>query len=195
MVGMTTANILTICRLVMIPCFAIAVAYYSAGFQEGQPDERLRWLAVTFFAIAAITDGVDGYVARRFNQRTRLGAILDPLADKALVMTALLFLSWNPGRAFDQLPLWLPIIALSRDVLVVFGVALVWIMSREPEIKPHWIGKTASVLQMAILAFVLMKAPVVYWQAPLWMAGICTVISGAIYIVQGTRLLGAQTGG
>ena len=192
---MTTANILTISRLVMIPCFAIAVAYFSAGFQEGQPEEWLRWLAVAFFVVAAITDGVDGYVARRFNQRTRLGAILDPLADKALVLTALLFLSWNPGRAFDQLPLWFPIIILSRDVLVVFGVALVWIMSREPEIRPHWIGKIATALQMVILGLILLKSPAAWWQTPLWAAGICTVTSGAIYVVQGTRLLGAQTGG
>ncbi len=189
---MTTANILTIIRLLLVPCFALAVVYYSAGFKDGHPEEWQRWLAVALFVGSAITDAVDGYIARRFNQQTRLGSILDPIADKALLLTALVTLSWNHGLAFDQLPLWFPIVILSRDVLVGFGVALVYIMARPFDLMPHWIGKIATVLQMMTLALVLLKVPDAYWLALLWTAGICTVISGGIYVVQGTRMLASD---
>jgi len=186
---MTTANILTIIRLLLVPCFALAVVYYSAGFKEGNPEEWQRWLAVVLFAISAVTDAVDGYIARRFNQQTHLGSILDPIADKALLLTALVTLSWNHGRAFDQLPLWFPIVILSRDVLVVFGVGLIYVMARPFDLNPHWIGKIATVLQMMTLGLVLLKVPDSSWLGLLWAAGICTVVSGGIYVVQGTRML------
>ena len=175
-----------------VPGFAVAIVYYSAGFKEGNPREWQRWLAVALFTLAAVTDGVDGYLARHFNQRTRLGSILDPVADKALLLTALLTLSWNPGRAFEQLPLWFPIVILSRDVLVVFGVALVYIMARPFDVRPHWIGKIAAVLQMIVLGLVLLKAPDSCWLSLLWAAGICTIVSGGIYVIQGSRMLVAD---
>ncbi len=186
---MTLANIITISRIGMIPCFVLVVMYYAEGVKMGIPQEWQRWLAIVLFAMTAITDGVDGYVARRFNQRTRFGALLDPIADKALLLSSLLLLSWNPGEAFDQLPLWFPVLVISRDIIVVLGVTLVFIMDREVDIQPHWTGKAATVFQMVTIGMVLLKTPILYWQIPLWVGGMCTLISGAIYVARGSRKL------
>ena len=188
---MTAANIITISRIALIPCFVVAVVYYVEGFKEGTSADWQYLLAVGLFAITAISDGVDGYVARRFNQKTRLGSILDPLADKALLITALLLLSWDHAGAFDRLPLWFPILVLSRDIMLVAGVAVAYMMGGGFEIKPHWLGKIATVLQMVTIGMVLLKFPAVKWQLPLWLAGGCTLLSGIVYVVQGARKLGS----
>ena len=185
----TLPNIITILRIAMIPCFVLAVVYYVEGVKMGMTQEWQRWLAVTLFAAAAISDGVDGYIARRFNQKTHLGSLLDPIADKALLLTALLLLSWNHNNAFDQLPLWFPVVVLSRDVIVVLGVALVFMMGRGFDIHPHWMGKVGTVLQMVTIGMVLLRVPNLYWQMPLWLAGGCTLISGTIYVIQGAKKL------
>src|SRR3989338_6523115 len=144
----TLANIITISRIGLIPCFVLAVMYYTAGVKKGTPQEWLHWTSVAIFILATTTDALDGYVARRFNAKTRLGSILDPIADKALLLVSLLLLSWNTGGAFDQLPLWFPIVIISRDMMVILGVAIVFMMGRGFDIQPHWIGKVATVLQM-----------------------------------------------
>lgn len=188
-VRLHSANLLTVGRLAMVPCFALAAVYYTAGVREGVPAEWQRWLAVALFAVASLTDALDGCLARRLKCQTRLGSILDPVADKALLLTVLLLLSMDSGNAFDRLPLWFPIVIVSQDLFVVFGVALIWMLSRQIEIRPHWIGKLATVLQMVTLGLVLLKVPALYWQPPLWLAGLCTVISGVIYVAQGMRKL------
>src|SRR5438105_101089 len=106
---MTLANIITLIRIALIPCFVLAIMYYAEGVKNGTPQEWHRLLGVAFFTIAAATDAVDGYIARRLNQKTRLGSILDPIADKSLLLVSLLLLSFNRGGAFDQIPLWFPI--------------------------------------------------------------------------------------
>ena len=183
-VRLNAANLLTFGRLVMVPCFALAAVYYAASVRDGAPAEWLRWLAVGLFATASMTDALDGCLARRLNCQTRLGSFLDPIADKALLLTALLLLSAEPGQAFVRLPLWFPIVIVSRDLFVVFGVALIWMLNRQIEIRPHWVGKLATGLQMVTLGLVLLKVPALYWQMPLWVAGFCTVVSGVIYLVQ-----------
>jgi CDP-diacylglycerol--glycerol-3-phosphate 3-phosphatidyltransferase len=184
---MTIPNIITIIRIALIPCFVIAFVYYTQGFKDGEPIEWEYWCAVGLFAVATSTDALDGYLARRLNQKSRLGSVLDPIADKALLITALLLLSWNHGNAFPHLPFWFPIVVLSRDIIVVLGVAIVFMMGREFEVQPHWIGKVAAVLQMVTIGMFLLRLPEAYWEIPLWAAGISTVISGAIYVVQGAR--------
>ncbi len=88
------------------------------------------------------------------------------------------------------LPFWITAVVISRDILVVLGVAVVFMMGRGFEIHPHWLGKTATVLQMITLGMVLINAPDPWWRTPLWTAGITTVLSGGIYIIQGVRKLG-----
>ena len=186
---MNLANTITLSRMAMIPCFVLAVLYYAKGVAIGAPQEWQRWLAMTFFALATLSDGVDGYIARHLNEKTRLGSILDPIADKALLLTSLFLLSWNHGRAFDQIPLWFPVIVISRDIVVVLGVALIFMMGRGFDVQPSWTGKIATALQMITLGIVLLKLPGLYWEIPLWAAAVCTVVSGAAYVVHGMRKL------
>lgn len=184
---MTLANIITLMRIALIPCFVLAVMYYAEGVKRGSAEEWQRILAICLFTLAAVSDGIDGYVARKMNQKTRLGSILDPIADKALLLSSLLLLSWNHGDAFDQLPLWFPIVILSRDVFVVVGVLIVFMIGRGFDVHPHWIGKAATVLQMVTIGLLLLKVPDLYWRTQLWVTGIFTIISGVIYFVQGAR--------
>lgn len=184
---MTLANVITLFRIALIPCFITAALYYAHGVKHGEPLEWHRWLAVIFYTVATITDGIDGFVARRMHQQTRLGSILDPLADKALLLSALVLLSFNPGDAFEQLPLWFPIVIVSRDVVVVIGVAIVFMMGRGFDVRPHWIGKVATLLQMITIGVILIKLP--YSFVFVWSAGITTMISGIIYVIQGMKKL------
>ncbi len=187
---MSLANLITIGRIAVIPVFVLAIMYYAAGVKHGHPEEWLRWAAAIIFIGAAATDALDGYVARRMQQKTRIGSILDPLADKALLLVTLLLLSWNHGNAFDQLPLWFPIVVISRDVILVLGVAVIFMINRNFDIRPHGIGKAATVLQMITLGMVLLKAPYSSWIALLWLAGISTVVSGGIYVVRDVKKFG-----
>ena len=81
---MTTANKITVVRILMIPIFVTLAIYYGQSIQEGDPQDWQRFAAITVFLLAAVSDGLDGYVARRYNQRSSLGMILDPIADKGL---------------------------------------------------------------------------------------------------------------
>jgi CDP-diacylglycerol--glycerol-3-phosphate 3-phosphatidyltransferase len=94
---MTTANKITIARILMIPLFVMMAIYYGRGVQLGVPQEWQRWTAIAIFVIAAASDGVDGYIARRFNQKSQLGVILDPIADKGLLLAGILTLSFSNG--------------------------------------------------------------------------------------------------
>src|SRR5215471_11347297 len=117
---MTTANKITILRILLIPFFVVEVLYYV---KEGH--ELHRTLALLSFAVAAICDGVDGYIARRYNQRSELGSILDPLADKLLLLSGIVVLSFNHGPYFETVPLWLTATVIGRDVLLLIGLVVI----------------------------------------------------------------------
>jgi cardiolipin synthase (CMP-forming) len=184
--GMTTANKITILRVLLIPFFVVQMLYYiRSGF------EQHRWLAFLSFAIAAICDGVDGYVARRYNQRSELGAILDPLADKLLLVSAVLLLSVNNPH-LAQIPLWLTATIIGRDVILTIGLAVVYYTCGRVKVRPHFIGKIATVLQMGIVIWILLKLTPDWLGA--WAVGtaLCTAISGLLYVVEGSRQLSAS---
>src|SRR4051812_630818 len=95
---MTTANKITIVRILLIPAFVTMAIYYGQSVAAGQPLEWQRFAAIIIFLVAAASDGLDGYVARHFNQRSSLGVILDPIADKGLLLSGIIVLSvvnWN----------------------------------------------------------------------------------------------------
>jgi len=184
---MTTANKVTIFRILLIPFFVVEVLYYV---REGTALHR--WLTVGTFLFAAICDGVDGYIARRFNQRSELGALLDPLADKLLLVSAIVLLSLNNEPYLAQLPLWFTGTVIGRDVLLLIGLIVIYIMAGRPVIRPRWIGKTATVLQMGVVLWILLKLPSPWF---LWLAGLgaaCTGLSGILYILDGTKQLSAH---
>src|SRR5437016_923013 len=89
---MTTANKITIVRILMIPAFVTMAIYYGQSIQRGTPAEWERFTAIAIFLIAALSDGLDGYVARHYNQRSSLGVVLDPIADKGLLLSGIITL-------------------------------------------------------------------------------------------------------
>jgi len=181
---MTTANKVTIGRILLVPFFIASVIYYVRTGLEGY-----RWIAIGCFAVAAISDGIDGFIARRFNQWSELGTILDPLADKLLLVSGIVLLSFpNDGR-LPRIPIWLTVTILSRDVLLLIGYWVVHFIAGGMKVKPHFLGKVATVLQMAAVLWALFK-----WNAE-WHFNIClgaaalTTASGLIYLFVWMRLV------
>src|SRR5437764_7948776 len=117
---MTTANKITILRILLIPFFVVEVLYYVKNGNEAH-----RLAAILSFAVAAICDGVDGYIARQYNQMSELGKILDPLADKLLLVSGIVLLSFNNAPYFQRIPLWLTMTIIGRDVLILIGVIVI----------------------------------------------------------------------
>ena len=184
---MTTANKITIFRILLVPFLIVEVLSYV---DDG--DEWHRFLAIMAFLLASVCDGVDGYIARRYNQRSELGAILDPLADKLLLVAGIVLLSLHHEQYLPHLPLWLTATVISRDVLVVIGMVVIHFICGKVAVKPHVIGKVATVLQMVAVCWALLKLPAdwLHWFA--LSATLCTGGSGVIYVLDGVRQLSAS---
>ncbi len=188
---MTTANKITILRILLIPFFVVALIYY---LQTGNEFHRL--LALLTFAVTAILDGVDGYIARHYNQKSELGAILDPLADKLLLVSSIITLSFNHGRYLGQIPLWLTGTILGRDLLLLIGIAVIRLTVGKVVVFPRLMGKIATVLQMIVVIWILLG-----WDRDLaarWItvwtisAAVCTGLSGLLYTWDGMKQLGSH---
>ena len=184
---MTTANKVTIVRILLIPFFVVEILYYV---QNG--DELHRLLALLTFALAAICDGVDGYIARRYHQRSELGAILDPLADKLLLVSGIVVLSFEHRPYLDNIPLWLTGTIIGRDIMLLLGLVVIQMTVGKVTVRPRIPGKIATVLQMVVVLWVLLK-----WE-PKWLSFLIigaagfTGLSGLLYLWDGMRQLGAH---
>jgi cardiolipin synthase len=189
MLGMTTANKVTILRILLIPVFVVEILYY---FKNGH--EIHRTLGLCCFAIASILDGVDGYIARHYNQRSELGAILDPLADKLLLVSAVVLLSlpFTVSVGMERIPLWVIAVFISRDVIILLGLVTIQIACGKVIVQPRIIGKIGTVLQMIMVIWALLKWDaqwVLYWADA---AAVCIGISGLLYVWDGMRQLSAS---
>lgn len=184
---MTLANKITIVRLLLIPVFVTLAIYYGESVQEKDPEPLLRYSAILAFLIAAASDGLDGYVARRYDQRTELGAILDPIADKGLLVSALLVLTF--GHWEVRFPLWFLILVLARDLSIVLGCMLIQFVNGSLEVRPSWLGKTTTVFQMAAIAWVALQLTIPSPQVAIVLAGIFTGLSWVGYMIDGVRQL------
>jgi cardiolipin synthase (CMP-forming) len=184
---MTTANKVTIVRILLIPFFVGEVLYYvNTGA------EMHLGLAIISFALASICDGVDGYIARHYNQRSELGAILDPLADKLLLVSAVVVLSFDHEPYLAAIPLWLTVTIIGRDVVLLIGMVVIQMTVGKVTVRPRWVGKVATVLQMTVVLWILLKWPAVGLFALTCAAAICTGISGLLYVWDGSRQLSAH---
>ncbi len=180
---MNLANKISIGRILLIPFFIGSIVYYK---NEGSLTSYLPFI---IFSIAVISDGLDGFIARKFNQKTEFGTIIDPVADKLLLITAFIALSLSSNiPPHLRLPPWLPIIVISRDIIIVLGSVIIHFIRGTVQIIPTALGKITTFFQMATILAVLIKFPYsfIIWQA----AGAFTVISGINYIIRGSRLLG-----
>lgn len=177
---MNIPNFLTLLRIILVPAIVIFLIQ----------DEYLKALIV--FVIAGLTDALDGALARLLNKQTELGAFLDPLADKVLLSTCFIALS-----IFGLIPSWLTVIVISRDVIILMGVMSLSMMSIDYEIKPVFVSKVTTALQIitVFLALLLKQFSfhiINYYDVVTiisWLTAIFTIISGIIYIIKGIRFL------
>jgi CDP-diacylglycerol--glycerol-3-phosphate 3-phosphatidyltransferase len=188
---MTTANKVTILRMLLIPFFVVEALYYVKTGKE-----IFRLLAMVSFLVAAVCDGVDGYIARRYNQRSELGAMLDPLADKLLLVSGIILFTFNNEPHFGSIPLWLTGTILGRDLLLLVGLVVIQLTVGKIKVRPRMFGKIATVLQMICVGWILFRwdkelRPAWFWTWTL-SAAICTGISGLLYVWDGMKQLSSH---
>ncbi|HEY4140683.1 MAG TPA: CDP-alcohol phosphatidyltransferase family protein, partial [Pseudolabrys sp.] len=135
---MSIPNLITLGRILLVPIVVWAI---SSG---------TMWIAFVLFVVAGISDAVDGFLAKRYNMTTELGRYLDPLADKALIVSIYLALGIN-----GTIPRWLVILVVSRDILIVGGIMLSWLMGDPLKIKPLWVSKLNTAAQIVFACLVL----------------------------------------
>ena len=193
---MTTANKITVVRILMIPVFVTMAIYYGQSIQRGAPLEWQRFTAIVIFLVAAVSDGLDGYIARRYKQRSALGAILDPIADKGLLLSAIITLSISNWSEIDpdygRFPAWFPVLVITRDAVILVGAGVLHLLNGKVQVKPSWTGKVATVLQMAAIAWVMLQLHFLSLLYIVIAAGVFTFISGIIYVMDGVRQLQAE---
>ena len=174
MVKINIPNLLTIFRILLVPVFVILIINYELK------------TALLVFILAAVTDGLDGLIARVFNQKTKLGAYLDPVADKLLLASAYITLAVK-----DILPNWLTVIVVSRDVIILIGIVVLVVMGKPVEIKPSLVSKTTTALQILTVIFVIMELnmPSIITSSLIPLTAVFTIASGICYIYRGVGML------
>ena len=176
---LTTANQLTILRIVFVPVFIILLAYGEIG-----------WALGTFVA-AGVTDVLDGIIARRFGQKTSIGAVLDPLADKLLMTASILLLSLPQMGFATAIPRWLMIVIIFRDVFILLVSLIVVLMVGWRVFTPSPYGKASTVMQVLTVLAVLYvnwrHVTVPELHILFYMTGLMTAFSGLHYLVRGLR--------
>jgi cardiolipin synthase (CMP-forming) len=176
---MNLPNVITIFRILLIPVFIILLLY-----------NHFHW-ALAVFAFSGVTDGLDGFIARKSNQRTVLGAYLDPMADKLLLIAGFVTLSF-----LKIIPLWMTIVLVSRDLILIFGTLILHMIQGYLEISPSWLGKCTTVTQMIYILAVLFV--MVFDQGSailfplLFLTLMLTVVSGLHYIFRAIWFLNAH---
>ncbi|MCE0522475.1 MAG: CDP-alcohol phosphatidyltransferase family protein [Methylacidiphilales bacterium] len=183
---MTWATRITILRLLLVPVFVTFIITYD---NTDPREEAWRYAAIAVFVLASLSDAVDGYLARHWNQGSALGALLDPIADKLLLFTALVTLSVIPLGNLNRFPIWFPVIIISRDALLLGGYCILRHFQVPMLIRPHWTGKVSTVFTLMAIGAVLFKLGIslTFWLCVLGagFALVCTVI----YVRQGLNLL------
>lgn len=184
---LTFANKITILRILIVPFFVGTVLYYSPQ------KDYLRYAALGIFLLAAISDIIDGYIARTRGQRTQAGAILDPLADKILLISAFICL-YKVGIYFENVrfPVWLVVAVISRDVILLLGAMLIYIVHGHLQVVPSKWGKAATFFQSISIMMMLLQWPFSLW---IWYITIFfTIVSVLGYIRNGIKILYTPVG-
>ncbi len=173
-------NILTLSRILLLPFFAVTIIYKEYK------------IALLVFILAAVTDLLDGYIARITNQVTYFGLILDPVADKFFLITSFVLMS-----AYGFIPEWLTIIVISKDVIVLTGSLIVYLVTSRLKIEPSFMGKITSASQFALVGLILLAlntggASHLHVSLFIWVAAV-TVISGLHYVYKGFKMANDET--
>ena len=186
----TVPNLLTLFRMVLIPIF-VSLLFYQKF-----------WWALAVFVIAGVTDGLDGLLARRFAQQSQLGTVLDPVADKLMLVTSFVVLSMRsvfptPLPAHLPVPFWVTIAVISRDVFILVGAAAINIMTGFRGFRPSWLGKLSTTVQIVAIATIIFAASFPYgtgYYLPTLYTVVfaLAVLSGAHYVFFVSRLLNEE---
>jgi CDP-diacylglycerol--glycerol-3-phosphate 3-phosphatidyltransferase len=186
--GVTLATRVTILRIMGIPVFVLLTLYYIRSLQGGAPVEWLRISALAVFVLVAATDALDGYLARSRNEITRLGKVLDPLADKSLLLAALILLT-RPSvpELHPHLPIWFTGLVISRDVVLIAGSLLIHHFIGEVDVRPRLSGKAATFLTMVAITWVLAQASALWFNNLIYLTGFLILFSGLQYVLDGVR--------
>lgn len=173
--------------MLVVPFYGALLLKYGSSLVAGVPDESIRFWSCVLFAFVALTDALDGFLARALDQKSELGAYLDPFADKVLLLTSIIFMA-EYTEDWWQLPLWLLVIVVARDVLIIYGV---WVLKwkRKPIFfRPHWVGKVCTGFQIAVVSFYLLQWLTLGYITA-YLAAFFTIWSGIIYFRHGWHLL------
>ncbi len=172
-------NLLTVVRIVFVPLFIILLLQQLYG-----------WALLVFLA-AAVSDAIDGMLARLLQQRTVLGSYLDPAADKFLTISSFITLA-----ILNILPGWLAVIVISRDVIILLGVLIIFLTSHPLVIKPSLASKFTTIFQFTLVPLALFfkyNSPVPFvLEAMIWGTGLLTIISGLQYIGRGIKIFNGE---
>jgi cardiolipin synthase (CMP-forming) len=192
---LTAANQITLLRIILIIPFVLCMVEAN----HSPSGIYYRYTALGIFIVMAFSDALDGYLARVKNQATRLGAFLDPLADKLLIISACILLA-SPRSLVHGfvLPIEVVILILSKDILVCLGFITVYFMTSQTRIAPVWAGKLATFLQLVMVASILIAPEMTrllpawadWVRVSWWSAGGMAVVATAVYIRAGLRYIG-----
>lgn len=190
LISPTLANRITIFRLLCVPIFILLIIHYNTSVRHHNPIMAFRWSATFIFMLTITLDAIDGYIARTKNQITRLGTIIDPLADKALLLSSILLLAKSPVNAFDiRIPEWFLLIVISRDFLLVIGSIIIHIISGNVIVHPRICGKAATFFQMLLISGALIGHTPAPFQNIIWIAASLVFISAVQYTLDGIKQL------
>jgi len=181
--SLSIPNLITLGRILLVPVVVWAIA------------SNAMWVAFVLFLVAGVSDAVDGFLAKRFGMTTELGAYLDPLADKALIVSIYLTLGIN-----GEIPRWLVILVVSRDILIVGGIMLSWLMGSPLKIRPLLVSKLNTVAQIAFACVVLgslgfhIEVPVLKLVL-MGLVATLTLLSIAAYLAEWVRHMNSAAAG
>lgn len=167
-------NSITLFRIFLVPCFALFLIYDYHHY------------ALSAYVVAGFSDALDGILARKLHMQTELGRFLDPLADKMLVVTSFIMFT-----AFGWIPAWLTITVLSKDLFILTGWILLFLLFNKKAIQPTIIGKTANALQMVLIGFVLLarmlRVSLPGMPVLLFLTTLFTILAGLHYLYRGLK--------
>ncbi|MDJ0885630.1 MAG: CDP-alcohol phosphatidyltransferase family protein [Desulfobacterales bacterium] len=169
-------NILTLVRMLITPIFIICLI--KGAYQ----------MALLIFTLAGVTDGLDGLLARLLDQKTTLGAYLDPIADKLLLVSAFVTLAVQ-----QMIPAWLTVVVISRDVLIIIGIAILEVSKVDYQIQPSMVSKCTTVAQLATIFLLLLSIQTTVLEHALlpvyWLTTVLSIASGLHYVYLGIQIM------
>ena len=179
---MTYANQLTILRMIFVPCFVLLVIY-------GHPRT-----ATLLFVLAGVSDALDGLIARKMEQKTDLGAYLDPMADKLLLTAAFITLTIPSLPIAAHIPAWLTVTSISRDILIALSALIIHLQTGHSRFPPSMLGKCTTAAQLLTVGFCMLAnfiggVGVVLFPASVYLSLLLTVASGLHYFYRSVKIM------